>query len=80
MTMQVAMVGTDGILIASDTQWTDNKTDIRTSFNATKFIINHQCGVAVCCARALRTARYLADEIITCSVENLICPQNPFTE
>jgi hypothetical protein len=56
MTMQVGMVGTDGLLIASDTQWTKNRELVRHSIDSTKFNINHDCGIAISRARSMETA------------------------
>lgn len=65
MTMQVGMVGTDGVLIASDTKLAENNLPIRGSFGSTKFKMDHECGVAVSCAGSMNTAFRLADEIIS---------------
>jgi hypothetical protein len=65
MTMQVGMVGTDGVLIASDTKWAENNLPIRGSFDSTKFKIDHECGIAVSCAGSMNTATRLADEIVS---------------
>jgi hypothetical protein len=73
MTMQVGMVGTDGVLIASDTQWTNSPrlrmdelwAGGRTRFNAHKVVINHERGIAVPRARGMETASHVANEIIT---------------
>jgi hypothetical protein len=70
MTMQVGMVGTDGVLLASDTRWVEETRPTRTPWNDTKFKINHRCGVAVARARSMETASRLADEIISLSLEN----------
>lgn len=70
MTMQVGMVGSDGILIASDTQWTDNDALVRQSWNQTKLKINYDCGVVISCAGKLVAAGRLADEIITRTLKN----------
>ena len=61
--MQVGMVGSDGILLASDTQWTQQGS-IRHSFSATKIKINHARGIAVSCARNMETSARVADSIL----------------
>jgi hypothetical protein len=50
MTMQVGMVGTDGILIASDKVWT--LSGIRGSHTATKFRYSVERGVGVACSES----------------------------
>lgn len=72
MTMQVGMVGTDGVLIASDTKWHTvprvprDKFWLtgRYTFNRTKIIISHERGVAISCAVNMETAEHVAREII----------------
>lgn len=64
MTMQVAMVGTDGIVLASDTQRTQLVGGMRSSFNTSKIRISHQRGIAISCARNMDTAGLVADSII----------------
>ena len=63
MTMQVGMVGTDGVLIASDTQHTE-EMGLRASSNSSKIRIDEDCGVLVSLSGKLVAAGYLADEII----------------
>lgn len=69
MTMQVGMVCTDGILIASDTRtmntprWSSGSIP-RTTFNSSKIRISLERGIAVSCARNMETANHLATEII----------------
>jgi len=71
--MQVGMVGTDGVLIASDTQWNNTPTrgpgengDLpREPFNARKIIVNHAKGIAISQARVMETARLVATRIIS---------------
>jgi hypothetical protein len=65
MTMQVGMVGTDGILIAGDTQWTENQTAYRYSTNSTKFVIDEDLGIAISRAVSMETAAKMADEILS---------------
>jgi hypothetical protein len=80
MTMQVGMVGTDGVLIASDTQWTENQTSVRWSSNRTKFKIDHEYGIAVSLAASMETAGRMADEIISAyrQDENLVPTDQSF--
>jgi len=70
MTMQLGMVGTDGIVLASDKLWADNRTAIRTPLIGTKFRINHECGIAVACSGSMRTSEQLADEIIALTLRD----------
>jgi len=69
MTIQIGIVGTDGILIASDTHWFDEHS-VRESWNETKIKIHTDCGIAVARAGKLVTAGYLANEIIDATVRN----------
>jgi hypothetical protein len=64
MTMQVAMVGTDGIVLASDTQRVQSVGGMRSSFNASRTKISHERGIAISCARHMETATLVADRII----------------
>jgi len=87
MTMQAGMVGTDGILIASDTQWTNSPmlTDRswaggRHGFNSPKIIINHERGMAISCARDMETARHVAREISGLKEEGLNRPTEAIEE
>jgi hypothetical protein len=73
MTMQVGMVGTNGVLIASDTQWT-NTPRLRTNeswfgarghYNANKVLISHERGMAISAARSMETAGHVAHQIIS---------------
>src|SRR5882724_9552131 len=65
------MVGTDGVLIASDTRWTnspilmDKAKGGRHTFDSPKIITNHVRGIAISCARNMETARHVAEEIIS---------------
>jgi hypothetical protein len=70
MTMQIGMVGTDGVLIASDTQWTDNEAPVRSSTNSTKFVIDDDCSVAVARAGSMHSAGNLAFEIIALTLQD----------
>jgi hypothetical protein len=73
MTMQVGMVGTDGVLIASDTRWTNTPIlrinqpwlGARGGYNANKIIISHERGMAISSARAMETAGTVAHKIIS---------------
>jgi len=72
MTMQVGMVGTNGVLIASDTRWMnppmlrENQfwAGGRHTFNSPKITICHERGLAISCAKDMNTARHVANEII----------------
>jgi hypothetical protein len=70
MTMQIGMVGSDGVLIASDTEYTDNSVLIRRSWNETKIRINHNCGIAISMAGGMVTAGHLADGIFSLALED----------
>jgi len=71
MTLQVGMVGTDGVLIASDTRWMNTprwanpESPPRATFNSPKIIVNHARGIAISCARNMETAHHVASEIIS---------------
>jgi hypothetical protein len=71
MTMQVGMVGTDGVLVASDTRWMNTPRwanpgpPPRATFNSTKIRISYERGLAISDARNMETVRYVADEIIS---------------
>jgi hypothetical protein len=65
MTMQVGMVGTDGIVLASDTLWMhEDVTGIRHTSNKSKFRIDYERGIAISCARSMETAVRIADDLI----------------
>jgi hypothetical protein len=70
MTMQVGMVGEDGVLIASDTRWMNTPRLVnewsgsRHTFNSSKIIVDHERGIAISCARNMETARHVADGIV----------------
>jgi hypothetical protein len=64
MTMQVGMVGTDGILLASDTRWMNTYLGLRQTGGSSKIRISHQRGIAISCARNMETGFAVADEII----------------
>jgi hypothetical protein len=63
MTMQLGMVGTDGIVLASDTRWTQ-QGGVRHSYDAPKIMINRPRGLAVSCARNMETSTQIADLIL----------------
>lgn len=69
MTMQVGMVGTDGVLIAGDTQWND-ETGLRNSWNEWKVKVNDECRIVIARAGKLVTAGYLASAIIGATIRN----------
>lgn len=72
MTMQVAMVGIDGIALASDTREThppilrENQfwSGIQYGSNASKIRISHERGIAISCALDMEVASQIADGII----------------
>ena len=64
MTMQVAMVGTDGIILASDTRWMETGA-VRQTGDSSKIILSHERGMAIACARNLDTARLVARDIVS---------------
>jgi hypothetical protein len=68
MTMQIGMIGTDGILLASDTKWM-NTGDVRQTSSSSKILFNQERTVAVTCARnmenAMRIAQGVFDQIKT---------------
>lgn len=69
MTMQVGMVGTDGIVLASDTKWIDHVnraplTPIRSISSKSKIKISHKRGIVISYARNMETSGPIADSII----------------
>jgi hypothetical protein len=64
MTMQIVMVGTDGIVLASDTRWMNNNSGVRHTSSASKIKVSHKKGVAIACARSLELASRIADDLI----------------
>jgi hypothetical protein len=71
MTIQVGMVGTDGILIAGDTRWTNTPmltnrlyAGGRYGFNSSKIKISPERGIAISQARDMEIAGQIADQII----------------
>src|ERR1035437_5124768 len=82
MTMQVAMVGTDGIVLASDTKWAiaqrRGNLESRHTSLSTKITVNDQCTVAISCAKHMETASAIADAIIKeLSDKDWECPIGP---
>lgn len=83
MTIQVGMVGTDGVLIAGDTQWTAMPKLIDTywaagrhGYNASKIKVNHTRGIAISCAMDMGTACAIADKImVELKDENFAFPE-----
>jgi len=65
MTMQVGMVGTDGILIASDTRYMNQGSGVRGAFNASKITVNYERGIAISRAHAMETAKRVAEAIVS---------------
>ena len=70
MTMQVGMVGKDGVLLAGDTRWRDplllrgtywQEGNVGT--NSTKIKIDYERKMAISCAADMTTAGYIANEI-----------------
>lgn len=68
MTLQVGMVGTDGIVLASDTKWM-NTAGIRHSSSSSKITVDPGRGIAVACARNLELSVPIAKAIIDAARE-----------
>ena len=71
MTIQIGMIGTDGIVIASDTRWmhtprtiTLNEPYPRQTFDASKIVTDYPRGIAISCAKNMETARLIADRFL----------------
>jgi hypothetical protein len=70
MTMQIAMVGTDGVVLASDTKWSERhirphlKRLIQQSFGRSKIMINYERRIAVSFARNMESSARAAANII----------------
>jgi len=85
--MQVGMVGSDGVLIASDTLVMDKpkreaaseeQSPVRDTSNESKIIINYKKGIAISCAGTMRSARRVARKIISGLMdEQLANPREP---
>jgi hypothetical protein len=67
MTLQVGFVGIDGVVLASDTKWSERQREIRHTFGRRKITINEEQRVAVSAARnmdsSMKAAREIADGI-----------------
>jgi hypothetical protein len=68
MTMQVGMVGSDGIVLASDTLWQNGEStqwaSTRYGNHSPKIQFDNKKGVAIACARNLELAYQVADELM----------------
>lgn len=64
MTMQIAMVGTDGIVLASDTLWAST-VGIRTTESSSKVRVSDDGGVAISFARNMEASVVFADRVVT---------------
>ena len=71
MTIQIGMVGTDGVLLASDTLWMHTPRfqmaaapRPRKTSNNSKIVVDYKRGIAISCANNMETARCMADAII----------------
>jgi hypothetical protein len=62
MTLQVALVGTDGIVLASDTKWSETR-QVRHTYNRTKIEINYERRIAVSYARNMDSSARAAKDI-----------------
>jgi hypothetical protein len=62
--MQVGMVGTDGVLIASDKRWMERSGTVWNTYNTSKFVLDHEKGLAISCANCMVTAEVIANRII----------------
>jgi hypothetical protein len=68
MTMQVGMVGTDGIVLAGDTRctrWPVGGVGVRQSYSASKIIISQDNQIAVSCAKDMAAAGRIAEAVIS---------------
>ncbi|HEY3770650.1 MAG TPA: hypothetical protein VGN44_18395 [Candidatus Angelobacter sp.] len=63
MTIQIGMIGTDGIVLASDTKLQRGQK-VRHTNGSTKIRINHEHRLAISCARDMVLAHTIADSII----------------
>jgi hypothetical protein len=81
MTMQVGMVGINGIVLASDTLWMKNDpTGVRHSSNSSKLKIDYERKVAISCARSMEVALQIAQDLIAeLTDEEWACPPNAAT-
>ena len=85
MTMQIGMVGTDGILLAGDTRWTHTPPQYgsggRHGSNASKIIISEELCMAISCARAMELSCKIANRMIgRFEDKDLVSPTSPIRE
>jgi hypothetical protein len=66
MTMQVGMVGSDGIVLASDMAWNQRagNREVRHGHVANKIRLDEKRGIAISCAGDMLAANKLADRIL----------------
>jgi hypothetical protein len=68
MTMQIGMVGSDGVLIASDTLWMNTEENqyahTRHTSNTTKIELDYKKGIAIACARHMELASRIAKDLL----------------
>jgi len=66
--MQAAMVGTNGIVLASDTKWqfTAQRGNLQTrhTSGSSKILVSEERGIAIACAKSMETADLIADTIL----------------
>ena len=71
MTLQVGLVGTDGIVIASDTRWGEeivedgNNMILRQTFSSPKITINRERGLAISRSQNMETATLWTSKILS---------------
>jgi len=65
MTMQVAMFGTDGLLLASDMRVMKQGLGVRGDYSASKIVINYERGIAISCAQDMVLAKRVAKAVIS---------------
>lgn len=70
MTIQIAMVGTDGIVLAGDTKWSWTNEPIHWTQASSKIKIDPEHRIAVSCARSMETAEPIAEAIIGLSEDS----------
>jgi hypothetical protein len=63
MTMQVALVGTDGVVLASDTNWAATR-QVRYTYSRSKIKVNERRGIAASFARNMETSEQIANFVI----------------
>ena len=64
MTLQVALKGIDGVVLASDTKWSEVLNGVRQTFNRSKIVVDHDRRIAVACARDMDISAKTAQVII----------------